>query len=131
MQEVCLGNTMIPVKFGMGFLKEINKTVMQKDNATGVTQNVGLRYNIASLIDGDAEALVTILDIGNKWSEPRFTKAAIEEAIDDEETNIDEVVENVLGFLETANATRRITVPIREAVREEEERQAKIKEMLG
>ena len=67
MYELEMNGQMIPFNFGMGFLREINKTVKAPvEGVSGVTQNIGLRYTVSRLIDKDAEALAEVLGIANK-----------------------------------------------------------------
>lgn len=120
MYELEMNGQMIPFNFGMGFLREINKTAKAPvEGVNGVTQNIGLRYTVSRLIDKDAEALVEVLDIANKECQPRITKKSIDFFIDDENTDIDEVFEKVMGFLKTANATKNITLEVLENVEKE------------
>ena len=68
------------------------------------------------------EALEDVLDTANKGQNPRLTRAAIDAFIDDENTNIDEVFDEVMGFLKTANSTRKVTNQILEAVENQKAR---------
>lgn len=120
MYELEMNGQMIPFNFGMGFLREINKTVKAPvEGVSGVTQNIGLRYTVSRLIDKDAEALAEVLGIANKECQPRVAKEVIDSFIDDENTDIDEVFEKVMGFLKTTNATKNITMQIIENVEKE------------
>lgn len=123
MQELTINGQVYQFNFGMGFLRDMNAKVSITDSdAPGVRRNVGARYNIARIIDGDVEALEDVLDTANKGQNPRLTKAAIDAFIDDENTNIDEVFDEVMGFLKTANSTRKVTNQILEAVENQKAR---------
>lgn len=120
MYELEMNGQVVQLNFGMGFLREINKTVSASVNGLdGVRQNIGLRYTVSRLIDKDAEALAEVLDIANKDCQPRVTKKAIDLFIDDENTDIDETFDKVLGFLKTANATKSVTQDVIENVEKE------------
>lgn len=99
MFELEINGQMIPFNFGMGFLREINRTVAAPvEGMQGVKQNIGLRYSAAKLLDHDVETLVDVLDLANKGCNPRITKSVLDAFIDNEDTNIEEVFEKTLGF---------------------------------
>lgn len=130
MYELEINGQMIPFNFGMGFLREINKKVSAPvDGLQGVKQNIGLRYTVARMLDNDVEALVEVLDTANVGCEPRVTKKALDFFIDDENTDIDEVFEKVLGFLKTANATKKPTIAVIESVEKEKAKQEAMEKM--
>lgn len=107
MFELTINNTVYQFNFGFGFLRDINKTYKSVDEKTKQERELGLQYNIASLIDGDVEAIVTILDIANKGCDPRITRKDIEKYIEDENTNIDDLFDSVMDFLSKANCTKK------------------------
>lgn len=107
MFELTINNTVYQFNFGFGFLRDINKTYKSMDEKTKQERELGLQYNIASLIDGDVEAIVTILDIANKGCDPRITRQDIEKYIEDENTNIDDLFDTVMDFLSKANCTKK------------------------
>lgn len=107
MFELTINNTVYQFNFGFGFLRDINKTYKSVDEKTKQERELGLQYNIASLIDGDVEAIVTILDIANKGCDPRITRQYIEKYIEDENTNIDDLFDTVMDFLSKANCTKK------------------------
>ena len=108
MMELTINGQVYQFNFGMGFLREINKqTNMPVDGLPGVKKDVGFRYALMNLINGDPDALVNILDVANKGQNPRVTRGLLDEYIDDEDTDIDELTETVMGFLESANATKK------------------------
>lgn len=107
MFEITIDGVTYPLKFGMGFLREINKrTSVPVDGMPGVNKNVGLRYVIAQVIDGGVEALEETIMTANKTENPRLTIQALDAWIENEDTDIDRVFEDVLSFFETANATK-------------------------
>ena len=107
MFELTINNTLYQFNFGFGFLRDINKTYKSVDEKTKQERELGLQYNIASLIDGDVEAIVTILDIANKGCDPRIRRQDIEKYIEDENTNIDDLFDTVMDFLSKANCTKK------------------------
>lgn len=135
MYELEMNGQVVNLNFGMGFLREINRTLSAPVNGlNGVTQNIGLRYTVARLLDSDVEALVEVIDLANKGCEPRVTKSAIDLFIENEDTDIDEVFEKVLGFLEKANVTKKVTLEViaeveREKIKQEAIEKAKMEAM--
>lgn len=120
MMELTIDGNVYEFSFGMGFMREINKRVgTPVDGVPDVKKNIGLQYMVASIIDGDIEALVEVLDIANKGKKPRVTKFLLDSYIDDEETDIDALFDAVLDFLGKANATKKIVTAIQEAYEKE------------
>mgnify|MGYP002239652243 FL=1 len=68
---------------------------------------MGFRYALMNLVNGDPDALVNILDVANKGQNPRVTRNLLDDHIDDEDTDIDELTDTVMGFLKNANATKK------------------------
>lgn len=123
MMELTIKGQVYQFNFGMGFLREINKqTNVPVDGAPGVKKDVGFRYALMNLTDGDTEALVNVLDIANKGQNLRVTRNLLDEYIDDEDTDIDELFDTVMGFLKSANAVKKIVRELLEAVEKEKQK---------
>ena len=123
MFELTIQEQVYQFKFGIGFVKEINKTVAKPvDGIPGEKEEVGLRYSIAKIMDGDVLELIRILVLANKGFDPRITEKVLETYIDDELEDIDTLFNSVMDFLEKANDTRRTTKELLEAVRKAEEK---------
>ena len=105
MHELTIFDQTYAFNFGLGFVKEINKTASIENN--GYKRNVGLQTKLAELMDGDVIALADILLMGNKGQTPRLTPACLEKYIDDPETDIDALFTEVLDFLRQTNAAGR------------------------
>ena len=119
MMELTINGTVYEFNFGMGFLREINKRVQTPvDGLKGVDKNIGLQFTVASIIDGDVEALVDALDIANKGMNPRLTRQALDAYIDDADTDIDGLFAMVIDFLSRANATKKTVASLQEAIKE-------------
>ena len=120
MFELTINNQVYGFNFGMGFMREINRTLSQPvDGVPGAKQNIGLRYKIAGIMDGDIEALEDVLEAANKGCEPRLTRAVLDAHIDDANTDIDRLFEDVLDFLANANATKKTVAMLKEALEKE------------
>lgn len=113
MFELTIKENVYQFKFGMGFMREINKRVKnQVEGLKGVEQNIGLRFFISAVISGDMEALVEVLNVANFGMTPRVTNGLLDAYLEDEATDIDKLFEDVLDFLKTANVTKKVTLEI-------------------
>lgn len=127
MMELTINNQVYQFKFGMGFLRELNKqVVIPVDGIPGAKKDIGFRYTLESFLDNDPEALVAILDTANRGQAPRVTREILDDYVDDVNTDIDQLFEDVLGFLKSSNATKRNTVELLEAVEKEKKKQAEM-----
>ena len=128
--ELTINGQVYQFNFGMGFMREMNKKVtMPVDGVKDVRKNIGLKYAVAEIMDGDIEVLVDLLDAANN-AESESDKRPAGRYIDDPETDIDKLFEDTLGFLKTANATKKTVAEIEKAVAEEKERQETLKKTL-
>lgn len=115
--ELTINGNVYQFSFNIGFLRNINKTItVDVDGMDGVKRNVGLRYSVGLLLDGDLETLVDVLELANKGQNPRLTKKAIEDYIDNADTDVDEVFDGVIEGLKQANATKNATLATIEAI---------------
>ena len=124
MLELTINEQVYQFNFGMGFMREINKKYSTPvDGLKNVEKNIGLQYTVASVIDNDVEALVDMLDIANKNMQPRVTKALLDSYIDNEDTDIDALFNEVLDFLKSANATKKTVEMLLKAMEEQKAKQ--------
>ena len=120
MFELTIKDQVYQLNFGMGFLREINKKVVTHvEGNSNITQNIGLQFNVARILDGDLEALVDVIDLANKGQTPRVTRNILDAHIEDEDTDIDGLFEEVKGFLLRANATKKNTLEVMERTEKE------------
>lgn len=125
MFELTINNTVYEFNFGMGFMRELDPTVTKPiEGVKGKVQNLGVQYAIAGIIDGDVEALGDVLVRANKGFNPRLTQKDVDAFIEDAETDLDEVFNTVLGFLKSANVTKKITSTLLETVEREKAKAA-------
>ena len=116
--ELTINNNVYQFSFNIGFLRNINKTItVDVDGMDGVKRNVGLRYSVGLLLDGDLETLVDVLELANKGQSTRLTKKAIEDYIDNADTDVDEVFDSVIEGLKQANATKKATLATIKAIK--------------
>ena len=103
--ELTINGQVYQFNFGMGFLRDVNKRIqVPVDNLKDVSKGIGLT--------------------------PRATKELLDDYIDDPKTDIDKLFEDTLGFLRTANATKKTVAEIEKAVAAEKERQESLKKAL-
>lgn len=123
MFEITIKDTVYKFKFGIGFVKEIDKKFTKPiDGVPGRTEEIGLDYYIAKVLAGDVIALVDVLELANKYAaEPRITKRILEDYLEDEDTDIDRIFEDTISFFEKSNATKKRAAQILEAVRKASE----------
>lgn len=120
MFELTINGEVYQFNFGMGFMREINKKVgTPVDGLPNVKKNIGLQYYVAGVIDGDIESLVEVLDIANKKQTPRVTREQLDAYIDDENTDIDDLFEGVMGFLKKTNATKKTVAGLLDMLEEQ------------
>ena len=124
MFELTINGVVYQFNFGMGFMRTINKKVVQPvDDLKDVKQNIGLRYNVLCLIGRDIEALVDVLIAANTGMNPRVSSALLDAYIDSPDTDIEKLFEDVLDFLKNANATKSATMAVVEEVEKQKARQ--------
>lgn len=114
MFELTIKDKVYPFRFGLGFVREIDKT--KQENVDGNKVDVGLSYAVAGLLDESPIDVVEILVIANKTETPRVTRALLDEYIEDEGTDLEGLCKEILGFFETGNATKKATEKTKEFV---------------
>ena len=114
---------MYDFKFGIGFVRDIDKTKTVKAD-DGSVQKLGLTYAIAGLMDGDFEKLIDCLMYGNKYSDgEKLDRRQVEEWLESEDVNLEQECRDLLDFFESANFTSRKTRDLREAMEQNRELQ--------
>lgn len=118
--ELTINGQVYQFNFGIGFMREMNKKVsMSVDGVKDAKKNIGLRYAVAGIMDGDVEALEDLLLVANKGQNPRATTEILDEYIDDSDTDIDQLFEDTMGFLKNANATKKCVQNLEKTIEEE------------
>lgn len=92
-------------KFGIGFLKEINKG-FKVEATKGIEKEAGFAIKAAGLMDGNVLDLFDVLMTANKTEEPKIAKETLEGYLDDEGTDIDALFRETMDFLSQSNACR-------------------------
>lgn len=108
-------------KFGIGFVRDIDKTQTTKGD-DGNQQKVGLVYAIAGLMDGDFEKLIDCLMLGNKYAAgERLERKTIEEWLESDGVYLEQEYRDLLDFFETSNFTRRKMTDLKETLQKNEQ----------
>ena len=115
MPEITIDGKAYPLRFGMGFLREMDAK-LKRQIEPGVYKNIGFQYGVASVMDGDQPALADLILIANKTESPRLTSAQLDAWMENEDTDLDALREDVLGFLENSNVTKRPLQMMKELV---------------
>lgn len=124
MYELTINGVVYQFKFGMGFMREVNKKYQKPVDGLDVKENIGLQMMVAGLYAKDAEFLVDVLEAANKGQNPRVTRALLDAYIDDECADIDVLFNEVLDFLKTTNATKNVAIQFIEAMEAQKQKQA-------
>lgn len=109
---------------GFGFLHEVNKKVTVDVPNMGKKKEVGLKFMVASIIDGDIDALVDCILYMNVGQTPRLKKADVEKYLEDVD-DIDKVFEDVINFLSQANACKKEVRSLMTSMQKEEKEEKK------
>jgi hypothetical protein len=121
MFELTIKDTVYKFRFGLGFVRDIDKTRQEKDEK-GNSQNVGLAYAVAALMDEDPLELVKILDTANKTEKPRLSRDDLDRYIEDE-ADLETICADVLDFFKKGNSTKKKTALVMELVEKERAKQ--------
>ena len=121
MFELTIKDTVYKFRFGLGFVRDIVKTRQEKDEK-GNSQNVGLAYAVAALMDEDPLELVKILDTANKTEKPRLSRDDLDRYIEDE-ADLETICADVLDFFKKGNSTKKKTALVMELVEKERAKQ--------
>ena len=126
MFELTINENIYQFNFGMGFLREIDPTVTKPldDGVKGKVQNLGLNFAVGGIIDGDLDTLSDVLIRANKGFTPRLSQKDIDAHIENPDTDIDGLFDTVLGFLKSANVTKKATMKMLEAVEDQKAKAA-------
>ena len=126
MFEITINDKVYSFNFGFGFMREVDPKVTKEiDGVKGKVQNMGVQYAIAGILDGDVYELINVLDAANKSFDPRITRKELEEYIENEDTDIDRLFADVVGFFERANCTKKIIANLKEMIEKEKAKATK------
>lgn len=100
-----VGNKNYDLNFGIGFVRELNKTYGLGANK-GVTLGMGLMKALSGLRSYDPDSLSQVLYTGTWADAARPTQEAVDRMLDDENTDIEKLFDDVHAELAKANATK-------------------------
>lgn len=127
MLELNINGTVYSFNFGFGFIREMDQKVVGKADQNGVRNNMGLQYTFARVVDLNPDAIIDVLDYGNKYAgEPRVTRAVLEEYLQSEYVDIETLSKELLDFFRKTNTTKGTMKTIDKILEMNEEQKAKI-----
>lgn len=120
MFELTINDKVYQFNFGIGFRRQLDPTITRKiDGVNGKVEQLGVQFAIAGIMDGDLEDVINVLYVANSGFDPRITKKELEAYVDDVNTDIDQLCEDLLDFLKQANATRKTVARLQEMAAEQ------------
>ncbi len=119
MLELTIKEKTYSFRFGMGFMREIDKQSYTTVEGSNVKRNTGFQFAVADLYDENLEGLVNILLIANKTEQPRVNRDLLDFYIDEECSDVSALCEEVLEFLKSGNATKKKTEDTLEFIEEQ------------
>lgn len=108
------------VKFGVGFVRELDKKYYTENKTGTVKYGLGIETQVPLLLTGDVVALAEILYAGTCTEEKRPSLKQIDEYIDQAE-DVEAVFKETAGELKKSNATRVKVGELEKNLRAEEE----------
>lgn len=106
MTNIEINGTTYPLKFGLGFMREINKKYKDKAESAGFQRDdAGLMYAILCMTgDKSVEALINVIMIAARSvKDNQLKENDLVEWIENEDTDIDKLFEDVESFFERSN----------------------------
>lgn len=116
--EYEIDGKMYQFKASFGFLHEVNSKIKIEVSEFKATQQKGLVWLVANMVDGDADALVNTLYAMNLGMQPRVTKSALESFLE-EHSDIESVFDEVLSFLFQANVCKKTLKEVKKLYEEQ------------
>lgn len=103
--ELIIENKTYNFRFGIGFVRYLDGKSSIEQN--GVQFGIGLETLIPNLLTGNTVTLSDCLFVANRTENPRVTQEQLDNYIDNENTDIDGLFDNVLKELKKSNATKK------------------------
>nr|DAQ76701.1 MAG TPA: tail assembly chaperone [Caudoviricetes sp.]DAS08600.1 MAG TPA: tail assembly chaperone [Caudoviricetes sp.] len=111
-------NKTVEVKFGVGFVRELDKN--HPLEAKGIKLGMSLSMKIPEILGGDVASLSDVLYAGTLLEKERPTQTEIDNFIDEHE-DIEALFDEVIKALEESNAGKRILKQNRENLKKQNE----------
>ena len=103
--ELTIENKTYNFRFGLGFVRYLDGKSSIEQN--GVQFGIGLETLIPNLLTGNTVTLSDCLFTANRTENPRVTQEQLDNYIDNENTDIDGLFDDVLKELKKSNATKK------------------------
>lgn len=114
MFELEINGVTYQFKFGMRFMREMNKRQTRKIEGLDKEEPIGLSMAIARILDEDLDALYDVLREANTGFEPRLGQVPFDEWIESDSTDVDAVFKKVLDFFDRSNCTKKTYQRVKE-----------------
>lgn len=103
--ELTIENKTYNFRFGIGFVRYLDGKSSIEQN--GVQFGIGMETLIPNLLTGNTVTLADCLFVANRTENPRVTQEQLDNYIDNENTDIDALFDDVLKELKKSNATKK------------------------
>ena len=103
--ELTIENKTYNFRFGIRFVRYLDGKSSIEQN--GVQFGIGLDTLIPNLLTGNTVTLSDCLFVANRTENPRVTQEQLDNYIDNENTDIDGLFDDVLKELKKSNATKK------------------------
>lgn len=103
--ELTIENKTYNFRFGIGFVRYLDGKSSIEQN--GVQFGIGMETLIPNLLTGNTVTLADCLFVANRTENPRITQEQLDNYIDNENTNIDDLFDDVLKELKKSNAAKK------------------------
>lgn len=113
-----INGTNYPLSFGFAFMQKMNKKLVRQDEGTGKNEELGLEYVIAKIKDHDIETLVDVIMTANATESDKLNRNELIKWIENDETDIDKVFEEIDSFFGKANCTKNSHKNVEEMMKE-------------
>lgn len=117
--ELTINDEVYSFKAGIEFMTKANKTQVVVNE--GIRVEVGLSFLIGNIMEGDVLALRDALVMMSTGS-PRATESIINSYLEDENTDIDALFEQVMDFFKNANCTKKTVHKLEETKEKQKKR---------
>jgi hypothetical protein len=121
--QLTINDTDYNFRFGIGFVNKLDqKNIITREN---IKFGAGLELSVGKVLDQSVPELAEILLTANATEVPKLQKKDLYDYIDDENTDIEELFNEVTEELKNSNATK---LKVAKVI-EEAEKQRRIAEM--
>ncbi|MDI9497256.1 MAG: tail assembly chaperone [Bacillota bacterium] len=115
MNSVRIGGREIPLRFGLAFIRELDKKFERK-TPDGLVYGQGLSYTYLSMHSGDVLVLSDVIQAATCTEEIPPTQDEIDTYLEAEDTDLEALRERFLSLYETSKLMKNEITPVAEAL---------------